>query len=180
MTQSTDVLFGYMTANRDLPIAGIDELVGPMINMLACRLAVAPSTPITTLLEQTHASFLETLDHQHAFVAAAAAKSAGTDLPFNSVLSIEYADEGDSYYPTAAPGQSSLDFETVGGTRAPEFDVVLGVLLGSESVDVQLGYWDGVVEREVAENVAAMYAAVVEEMVGAQLGGMIGDVEALA
>jgi amino acid adenylation domain-containing protein/non-ribosomal peptide synthase protein (TIGR01720 family) len=180
MTQSTDVLFGYMTANRDLPIAGIDELVGPMINMLACRLAVAPSTPVATLLEQTHASFLETLDHQHAFVAAAAAKSAGTDLPFNSVLSIEYADEGDSYYPTAAPGQSSLDFETVGGTRAPEFDVVLGVLLGSESVDVQLGYWDGVVEREVAEKVAAMYAAVVEEMVGAQLGGMVGDVEALA
>ena len=169
LAQKDDVLFGYMTANRDLNIPGIDELVGPMINMLACRLNVSSATSINELLLQTHDSFLETLEHQHGFVSAASVKeSVDGELLFNSVLSIEYASEegAQAYYPTAAEGNANtLGFETVAGTRAPEFDVVLGVLLGEKNIEVQLGYWDGVVERDVMEKVVSMYAGVVTEMV---------------
>ncbi len=181
VAKSDDVLFGYMTANRELNIPGIDELVGPMINMLACRLNVSSSTSIADLLSQTHDSFLETLEHQHGFVSAALAKeSLDGELPFNSVLSIEYASgEGaDAYYPTVNEGEAnSLGFETVDGTRAPEFDVVLGVLLGEKNIEVQLGYWDGVVEKQTVDAIERIYKSVVEEMVAGEM--MDGRVEGL-
>jgi amino acid adenylation domain-containing protein/non-ribosomal peptide synthase protein (TIGR01720 family) len=170
--KTNDVLFGYITANRELAISGIEELVGPMINMLACRIGVDGETSKEELLKSTHDAFLETLDHQHGFVAAAqkVETSAGS-LPFNSVLSIEYSnDESEGYYPTANEGGdgSALGFETLHGTRAPEFDVVLGVLLGGSSVEVQLGYWDGIMDASVMEEVARMYRGVVEGWIGGE------------
>jgi non-ribosomal peptide synthetase component F len=89
--KTDDVLFGYVTVGRELAIPGVEELVGPMINMLACRIGVDGETSKAQLWKRTHDSFLETLQHQHGFVAAAQAieTSAGS-LPFNSVLSIEY------------------------------------------------------------------------------------------
>jgi amino acid adenylation domain-containing protein len=180
IAQTDDILFGYLTANRELNIPGIDELVGPMINMLACRLNVSSEASVISLLKQTHDSFLETLEHQHGFVSAASAKETHEgELPFNSVLSIEYASEegAQAYFPTAEEGKSgSLGFETVDGTRAPEFDVVLGVLLGEKNVEVQLGYWDGVVDVTLMQKVAGMYQGVIEELVG---GGIEGSIESL-
>jgi NRPS condensation-like uncharacterized protein/aryl carrier-like protein len=184
-TGKDDVLFGYITANRELDIAGVDELVGPMINMLACRLNVASDSPSLDLLKKTHESFLETLDYQHGFVAAANAKEAADGvLAWNSVLSIEYASEesGGAYYPSSngGAGGSPLNFETLHGTRAPEFDVVLGVLLGERSLELQLGYWDGIMDEGLMRKVARMYKGVVEEwVVGEGLKESVGGLKAL-
>ncbi|KAF2474324.1 amino acid adenylation [Lindgomyces ingoldianus] len=177
-TGKDDVLFGYITANRELDIAGVDELVGPMINMLACRLEISENGSGLELLNKTHEEFLKSLDHQHGFVAAANAKEeADGMLPFNSVLSIEYAseDSGNGYYSAAAPdsaaaSSSLLNFDTLYGSRAPEFDVVLGVLLGETSLEVQLGYWNGIMEEGMMKKIAGMYKGIVEEWVR-------GDVE---
>ncbi|KAH7074756.1 hypothetical protein BKA63DRAFT_596436 [Paraphoma chrysanthemicola] len=184
VASTDDVLFGYMTANRELDITSIDELVGPMINMLACRLSIDSTTSITSLLKQTHDSFLETLEHQHRFVSAASSKEVlDGELLFNSVLSIEYAseDSAQAYYPTASEGKpTTLGFETVYGTRAPEFDVVLGVLLGEANVEVQLGYWDGVIDEVLMEKIARLYQDVIEEMVnGEGISSTVSQLEGL-
>jgi Cu/Ag efflux protein CusF len=179
-----DILFGYLTANRELDIPGVDELVGPMINMLACRINVAAGDSCADLLKKTHDSFLETLEYQHGFVDVAnKIEAAAGVLPWNSVLSIEYANEesGQSYYPSVdgSEGGSPLGFENLYGSRAPEFDVVLGVLLGDASLEVQLGYWDGVIEDEMMGKVAGMYKAVVEGWVnGGRVEGAIEEVQA--
>jgi hypothetical protein len=182
-TGNDDVLFGYLTANRELDIPGVDELVGPMINMLACRINVAASDSCADLLQKTHASFLETLDYQHGFVDVAnKVEAAAGVLPWNSVLSIEYANEesGQSYYPSVdvsgSGSGSPLGFENLYGSRAPEFDVVLGVLLGEGALEVQLGYWEGIIEGEMMEKVAAMYKRVVEGWVkGGLVEGVVGE-----
>ncbi|KAF2181844.1 amino acid adenylation [Zopfia rhizophila CBS 207.26] len=182
---SDDVLFGYITANRELDIAGLDNIVGPMINMLACRMNVASDNTSLDLLKNTHESFLENLDYQHGFVAAANAKEVRDGvLPWNSVLSIEYASEesGNGYYPSSSEksGSSSpLNFDALYGTRAPEFDVVLGVLLGETSLELQLGYWDGIMDEGMMKEIVKMYKAVVEEWVkGEDLSGSIEKIGA--
>ncbi|KAF2008815.1 amino acid adenylation [Aaosphaeria arxii CBS 175.79] len=183
VTESEEVLFGYLTANRELDIKGVDELVGPMINMLACRLSLTSSTTSADLLSKTHSSFLETLDHQHGFVSSANAIEAEIGcLPFNSVLSIEYASEESAYYPTTSEATSSksLGFETLFGSRAPEFDVVLGVLLGDKNIELQLGYWDGIMDVSLMKKVAKAYKGVVEEWVGSEsLDSSIQSLKAL-
>ncbi|KAF2814013.1 amino acid adenylation [Mytilinidion resinicola] len=184
-TKQQDVLFGYITAGRDIDIPGIEDIVGPMINMLACGMHVDSNMTSGKLLKATHESWLQTLEHQHGLVAAAAAvEKRDGRLPWNSVLSFEYSgsdDTGaDAYFPTSdgIAGSSPLNFETVYGTRAPEFDVVLGVLLGERSVEVQLGYWDGVIEKAVMDEVLVMYKRVLEEWVrDGDLGDRIGEMK---
>jgi hypothetical protein len=178
-----DVLFGYLTANRELNIPGIDGLVGPFINMLACRLNVKSDDKITNVLKQTHDSFLSTLEHQHSFVSSASAKeSLDGERPFNTCMSIEYASGGSqaSSATTEDVKIPSLAFESVYESRAPEFEVALGVLVGDKSVKVQLGYHAGVMEESMMDRLARMYGDVVKEMIeGDGLSGEVRDLKAL-
>jgi amino acid adenylation domain-containing protein len=167
-TGSDDVLFGYLTAGRELDIAGVDEIVGPMINMLACSMNVKPMSTYD-LLKDTQASFLETLPYQHGLVAATNAKEQkGGFIPWNSALSIEYASEEgtNGYYPSSSSpngSMSPLHFDTLYGSRAPEFDVVLGVLIGDRSLELQMGYWEGCMDENMMQKIATMYKDIVEE-----------------
>lgn len=179
-----DVLFGYLTANRELNIPGIDGLVGPFINMLACRINVKSDDKITDVLKQTHDSFLSTLEHQHSFVSSASAKeSLDGERPFNTCMSIEYASGGSQASSASAEDVKipSLAFESVYESRAPEFEVALGVLVGNKNIKVQLGYHSGVMEESMMDRLARMYGDVVKEMVeGDGLSGKVRDVKALA
>ena len=113
-TRSTDIVFGYMTANRDVPIPGIADIVGPLINMLLCRLDIDDQMPLSRLLNAVAAEFTEGVEHQYGFVEAVQRTLDQSALPvWNSVMSLEYAGE-------EGAGEASLAFETLGGTRSPE------------------------------------------------------------
>src|SRR5690606_32998425 len=53
-----DVCFGYLTAGRDAPLAGIQDAVGAFINMLVCRIKVTPSTTLESLFKEVQNSYL--------------------------------------------------------------------------------------------------------------------------
>lgn len=165
-TTSNNVLFGYMTANRDVPISGIDEIVGPLINMLLCRIDIeASTTSLISLLKKVHDEFLECLPHQHGFVQAVQNTLLKSEQPvWNTVLSLEYANESRS----AALGEkgTSLDFKAIWGTRSPEYDVVMGVLIHEDYVETQLGYWDDVMTKESMQEVASKYAELLSTIIG--------------
>lgn len=187
VTGLDDVLFAQVVADRD--IAEFEEVVGPLINMLGCRVRATGSDLGVDVMRRVHESFLETLPFQQGFVPAAAAmerESLASQLPWNSALSVEYVSDasGDGYYPTSAPGASSgsedvLGFETLWGSRAPEFDVVLGVLVGQKSVEVQLGYWDGVMESSAMRDLANMYQRVVSRWIQGNGEGLMCEIRAV-
>ena len=114
-SKSSDIIFGYMTANRDVPIAGIADMVGPLINMLLCRLHVHDGLVVGQMLKDVAAEFLENVEHQYGLVEAI--QKDLNDSPqqiWNTVMSLEYGSEEES------PDNSPLVFETLGGTRSPE------------------------------------------------------------
>lgn len=118
-TRSNNILFGYMTANRDVPIAGIADMVGPLINMLLCRLQIDDATLLSQLFKDVAAEFVESVEHQYGFVEAVQKESLVDDAGeavWNTVMSLEYAGEDDSNGEESSP----LVFETIGGTRSPE------------------------------------------------------------
>ena len=59
---SDEVCFGYLVSYRDLPIEGLDNVVGPLISMLIQKVTIASSS---TLLELTKVSPAR-YSHQHA------------------------------------------------------------------------------------------------------------------
>ena len=113
-TKSKDVVFGYMTANRDVPIPAIADIVGPLINMLLCRLDIDDRMPLSSLLDAVAAEFLEGVEHQYGFVEAVQRSLDQSGRPvWNSVMSLEYAGE-------EGKGDAPLAFEALGGSRSPE------------------------------------------------------------
>lgn len=141
-------MFAHVVADRD--IAEFQGVVGPLINMLGCRVRDTGSDSGADIMRRIQESVLETLPFQRGFIQAVAAmegKLVNSQLPWNSALSVEYVSDanGPGYYPVSGPSASDdvIGFETLWGSRAPEFDVVLGVLVGQKNVEVQLGYWDG-------------------------------------
>ena len=127
-TRSKDVLFGYMTANRDVPIAGIADVVGPLINMLMCRLGIEDGMSVGRLLRDVAGDFVEGVEHQFGFVEAVRKKEEkmnayggdddGKEALWNTVMSLEYAGEEAREEGSSPP--STLAFEAIGGVRSPE------------------------------------------------------------
>lgn len=112
-TRSTDVVFRYMTANRDVPIPAIADMVGPLINMLLCRLDIDDRMPLSLLLDAVAAEVAEGVGHQYGFVEAVRTLDQSALPVWNSVMSLEDAGE-------EGEGEASLAFETLGGPRSPE------------------------------------------------------------
>jgi non-ribosomal peptide synthetase component F len=68
-TGSDDICFGFITSGRDLPVEGIEEIVGTFINMLVCRMNLNDSTSIKNIIATAQADYLASLPHQHASLA---------------------------------------------------------------------------------------------------------------
>lgn len=68
-TGSNEVCFGYITSGRDLPIDGIEEIVGTFINMLVCRMDLSETSLVKDIIEKAKDDYLNSLPHQHASLA---------------------------------------------------------------------------------------------------------------
>jgi amino acid adenylation domain-containing protein/non-ribosomal peptide synthase protein (TIGR01720 family) len=106
-TLSEDVCFGSLAYGRDVPVRGIQEIVGPFINMLVCRLAIEPSETLATLVQKVQGDYAAALEHQHFSLAQIQHElgQAGQKL-FNTILSIQQGPSGSSQ-------DAELNFENV-------------------------------------------------------------------
>jgi len=64
-----EVTFGYITSGRDLPVAGIEEIVGTFINMLVCRMKLSEMSLVKDVISTAQADYLNSLPHQGASLA---------------------------------------------------------------------------------------------------------------
>jgi hypothetical protein len=88
-------------------VRGIQEIVGPFINMLVCRLAIEPSETLATLVQKVQGDYAAALEHQHFSLAQIQHElgQAGQKL-FNTILSIQQGPSGSSQ-------DAELKFENV-------------------------------------------------------------------
>jgi len=59
--------FGYLASGRDMPIDGIEDMVGPLINMLIARVDL--TVGLDEILKATSRDSIKNLSHQHVSVA---------------------------------------------------------------------------------------------------------------
>jgi hypothetical protein len=68
-TGSSTVCFGYMTAGRDVPVEDVENLVGPFINMLVCRVDIDEQSSLFKMAQRVQSEFIQALPHQHVSMA---------------------------------------------------------------------------------------------------------------
>ncbi|KAG9259097.1 putative aminoadipate-semialdehyde dehydrogenase [Emericellopsis atlantica] len=60
-----DVVFGEVSANRYLPLAGVEEVRGPCVNQVPVRTRIDKSTTLASLVAAIHEQHLASLPHHH-------------------------------------------------------------------------------------------------------------------
>ncbi|OJJ94691.1 hypothetical protein ASPACDRAFT_37457 [Aspergillus aculeatus ATCC 16872] len=145
-TGHPEVCFGYMASGRDIPMAGIEEAVGPFINLLVCKLDVSDAVEVQELLQTVQSDYLQSLPHQQTSLAKIQHALGNHDVAlFNTILSLQREP------PHGPPPQ--LEFRIVDQVDPTEYDVDLNITTGDAAgVEVHLTYRTTMLSQIQANN----------------------------
>jgi hypothetical protein len=89
-TSSDDVCFGYLSAGRDAPVNGIQDMVGIFINMLCCRVKFSSHQSLSDISKRVNGDYIASIPHQSCSLASIQHELGwqGQSL-FNTTLSIQ-------------------------------------------------------------------------------------------
>ncbi|KAK2671636.1 Polyketide synthase, phosphopantetheine-binding domain [Fusarium oxysporum f. sp. vasinfectum] len=144
-TGSDEVCFGYLTSARDLPIEGIRDTVGPIINMVTCRVNVDSTTNLGDIMGSVQRDYLDSLEYRHTPLAQVHHALQLSDAAlFNTAL---------SYRKLPPNPQTDLVFEECCPTYDPdEYSVSINVEAGDRDMAIDLMYWSDTLSDGQASN----------------------------
>ena len=156
-TGSDETCFGFMTAGRDIPVDGVDEAIGPFINILACRLDLATKTG-SELVRQMQTDYLNHLPHQHISLAKIQNSLGMTGVSlFNTSMSLQRL--------RPQEGLPLLEFQIEDQIDPSEYDVALQITTGRDTVELALTYVSSHMTATQAENVVNTFRSAIHGMV---------------
>ncbi|KAH6703127.1 hypothetical protein BKA61DRAFT_740198 [Leptodontidium sp. MPI-SDFR-AT-0119] len=152
-----EVAFGYITSGRDLPVAGIGEIVGTFINMLVCRMDLKESSLIKEVVAKAQTDYQNSLPHQHASLAQIqhALGLYGQQL-FNTSMTVL------KEVPLRPGTDPSIRFEGIHEWSPNEYDIDVQCWVSSSNVKVELWYRNETVSPEHAQNIASAFGKALE------------------
>jgi amino acid adenylation domain-containing protein len=171
-----DVVFGMAVGARPAELAGADTMVGPMLNTLPCRAAIAPDRPARAWLRDLQDQLGEQRPHDHARLAeiqAVTDVARGVPL-FESLLVVEN-------YPlagamTAGAEACGLSVASAHFHEQPHYALSL-IATPGEALALRLLYDGARFAPEAAERLTARLVAVLERLIaapGARMGELVG------
>lgn len=132
--ESNDVSFGYLSSGRDVPVEGVQEMLGPLINMMVTRIILDPSLTVGQIVRQVQNDFFEGFKHQRVPLSEIwhALQLQGQSL-FNTSLSYRHEF-------TTSQEQPSLLFEPIASEDRTEYDVTVNIWASLDKTRISLQY----------------------------------------
>lgn len=151
-TASEEVCFGYLTSARDSQIEGIQDVVGPVINMVPCRVNVGNSTTLGDVMSLVQKDYLGSLEYRHISLAEVQHALQLSDAAlFNTALSYRKL-------PRTPENPPDLLFEECCPTYDPdEYNVSINIEADEDDMAVDLMYWSDTLSDGQAANVASTF-----------------------
>ncbi|KAF2873546.1 nonribosomal peptide synthase [Massariosphaeria phaeospora] len=160
---SNDVTFGYLTSARDSEsIHRVEEMVGPIINTLVCRVKFSESSQcLLDVLREVQRDYLETIPHRHTSLAEVqhALELAGANL-FNTALSYRKLPP---VSPTDDVGVTLVEIAPI--YDPTEYPVSVNIEVSEETAMVDLDYWTDHLSEGQAANVASTFVRALENII---------------
>lgn len=151
-TGNSSPCFGFLASGRDLPIQGIEQAIGPFINMLVCMVSLEDDAmEVETVLKVSHDDYVNSLSHQLCSLAEIQRSlGLGGSRLFNTALSVQrLASIGSS--------ETSVEFQQLGAEDPSEFDIALNIGDAPDFVDVSLAYNNALISVEQAKAMASTF-----------------------
>ncbi|KAL2812692.1 hypothetical protein BJX63DRAFT_432394 [Aspergillus granulosus] len=146
-----EVCFSYTASLRDKPVPEIESVIGPVMNLLVCRLKVG-SRQVLDIIRKIQEDYMENYPHrdvslidiQHAM------KTSRISL-FNTGVSYRKL-------PPAEESSYPIEFKGVGLIHDPaEVSVYINVEASDSDVQVELNYWNNWLSDTQAQKVADVF-----------------------
>ena len=157
---SEDVSFSYMASLRDVAADGVQRVVGPVINLMACRMKISGDSLLSDILTQIQNDYMESLPYRHTSLIDIqhALKLSDANL-FNSGVSYRRL-------PSAKDAVSSdIECVEVGSIHDPaEFPVYINIEAQDTKANIDLNYWTTHLSDAQAANVANTYVQCLENI----------------
>jgi len=168
------ISFGYLSSGRDVPIDGVDVLIGPMINMMICHFDVESMSGLTSseAVQAVQNRFLEGFDHQR--VSLAALQHSLQQSLFNTTISYRRA-QGAGH----SKHTGSLQLERIEVEESTEYDFSLNILASDTGIDLSLQYWASVASPGAAQSLVAQLRHIVN-LICTRPAARLGDLELLS
>ncbi|XHF97288.1 hypothetical protein AWENTII_000881 [Aspergillus wentii] len=173
---SDDVCFSYMVSLRDVPVEEIEWMVGPTINIMACRMNASGNSLLKDVLHQVHNDYVESLPYRTASLIDIqhTLKLSDTKL-FNSGVSYR------KLPPKNSSGRNSeIEFSEIGSIYDPaEASVFVNIEVAETDAQIELNYWTTALSDGQAENVASVFIQALNNIIDHQ-DQEIGRLDALS
>ncbi|PVH97248.1 nonribosomal peptide synthase-like protein, partial [Periconia macrospinosa] len=160
---SKDVTFGYLTSARDSQdIHRVQDMVGPIINTLVCRVDLTDgSKSVLDILQEVQKDYMDAIPHRHTALAEIqhTLGLSGANL-FNTALSYRRLP------PQTPVNDRGLQLVEVAPIYDPtEYPVSINIEVSDDDAMVDLDYWTDHLSAGHAANVASTFVRAVENIV---------------
>ncbi|KAI0204018.1 hypothetical protein F4808DRAFT_414508 [Astrocystis sublimbata] len=144
--------FGIITSGRDAPLPGIQDIVGALMGLVICQVALDDGKSIMQTLREIQGDYLDCLPHQSCpMMDISDALQLNGDALFNTALSIQSS----SLSTPDAESYQLLRFQ--GGEDPVEYDIYVRVQDYGTGIDIALTFWEDRTSRREGEIVAAAF-----------------------
>ncbi|KAF5719487.1 non-ribosomal peptide synthetase [Fusarium mundagurra] len=169
-----DVCFGYLVADRDVPVSGIDEAIGVFISMLVCRVRLDPSTSLDDTLRTIQEDLATAMNHKNVSLANFQ-HAVGTNEPlFNTAYSFQRR----SVSKDMATG--AISFDVRDAQDPSEYDMTVNVEVWDSNVELQLCYWQDKVSDAQAVNIASTFDQILSSITTCDTTLPIGQLDIIS
>ncbi|KAL4902747.1 hypothetical protein BDW74DRAFT_180448 [Aspergillus multicolor] len=163
-TGEDKVSFGYLTAGREIPVPGIENGVGPFINMLVCAMDLTMiRIKQETVVEQLKAlqeEYLRILPYQHVGLAEIQHHLGFSNQSlFNTVVSFQRRDVENLQV-------EDVRLNYVEGEDPTEYDITINVTDTDRGFTIHLGYLTSRLSPAYAANVSDALSSALSSIVG--------------
>lgn len=158
-TDEPDVCFGYLCSGRGLPIPGVTSIVGPMMNLMVCRVRDIGNKFLQELVGTIRDDFGAALANQ-TFSLRNVQRILGNSESklFNTIVNTFYG-------PSKLIDDSDQLIKLISSHNASDLDIVVKALYTDVALRIRLAYSSTTLSPSMAKHVAHTFGAVLDRMV---------------
>ncbi|KAL7914382.1 hypothetical protein GGI35DRAFT_467491 [Trichoderma velutinum] len=167
------VCFGYMASGRDVPVPYVDDMMGPLLNMLVQRVDIQPSTTIATLVRSVYDGIVGNLPHQNCSLAKIqSGLGLGGQSLFNTLVNVQKVSS--VYEAGASP---AINWELIGEGGPAEYDVIFGVVDFGQSIAANLLFWTSCISEAQALDLRATLLQILNSLLKSSAKSTVNEIQ---
>ncbi|KAK8087706.1 hypothetical protein PG997_002667 [Apiospora hydei] len=154
-----DVVFGVLTSGREAPVDDVEQIVGPLINVLPCQCDVSSDLSVRDAINSVQEDVLSALSHQYVHLGEIQHALGSSQPIFSTAISILPASN-------VSNSSTGLQIEMIDQYQPTEFDLTLNFSITETMLTLDLGHWNNRMSQAQADSILATYSQAIQSIMG--------------